>query len=121
VSDNKNVQPATGLPTPTPQEKSPDFRVIYSNSFQYRITLTDLSLVFSTMADTGEAGNSLVTTQQAVVIMALGQVKSLAEYLNMIIARYEREIGPIGGVGRAPPNEAEIDGMFGILKGIGTH
>jgi hypothetical protein len=118
VSDN--AQPAATLATAT-QEKSPDFRVIYSNLFQYRITLTDLSLVFATMADTGNPGNSLVTTQQAIVIMSLSQAKNLAEYLNMIIARYEREIGPIIGIGRVPPDEAEMDNIFRILTNIGTH
>ena len=113
---NPVMAPLAGI-----HQKSPNFRVIYSNIFRYRVTLADLSLVFSTMADTGDAPNTLATTDEAVVVMSLSQAKSLAEYLTMIIGRFEREVGPINGIGKAPPNEREIDGMFRILKSIGTH
>jgi hypothetical protein len=121
MSDDKNAQPPIAGGAGLPKQKSPHFRVIYSNIFQYRVTLTDVSLIFSTLADVGEPPGGLVQTQEVGVIMALGQVKNLAEYLSMIISRYEREIGPIASVGKDLPSEAEVDGMFKILKDIGTH
>jgi len=117
---SESAKPLTTPLTGTHQ-KSPNFRVIYSNIFRYRITLADLSLVFSTMADTGDHPNTLATTDEAIVVMSLSQAKSLAEYLTMIIGRFEREIGPINGIGKTPPNEREIDGMIRILQNIGTH
>jgi hypothetical protein len=102
-------------------QKSPDFRIVYSDIFNYRVSLTDISIVFSTLADDGDLPNSFVQTQQVSVVMALGQVKSLGEYLTMIVARYERDIGPINGIGKSLPSDTELDPIFNILKGLGTH
>jgi hypothetical protein len=83
--------------------------------------LTDLHVVFSLMADTGESPNSFVQTQEVAVVMPLGQAKSLNEYLTMIISRYERELAPINAIGHEPPQESEIEEMFKVLAGIGLH
>jgi len=106
--DDSSPKPLPGLT----QEKSPDFKVIYSNVFNYRVTLTDVHLVFSRMVDTGDSPNSLVQTQEVAVIMPLGQAKSLREYLTILLDRYERELGPIRGIGYQPPQDAELNSMF---------
>jgi hypothetical protein len=119
---DENVTPVAAASSANlPIKKAAEFRFVYSNVFQYRVTISDVSVIFSLVADTGEVPSNYEQTQQVGVIMALGQAKNLAEYLTMIVSRYEREIGPILGVGNAPPDESELDFIFGILKGIGTH
>src|SRR5207342_3092389 len=102
-------------------KKSPEFRVIYSNVFQYRLTISDISIVFGTLADSGPDSASYEQRQEAAVIMSYGQAKNLAEYLTMIVTRYEREIGPVLGIGKSVPQESEVDGLFQMLQNIGVH
>jgi Protein of unknown function (DUF3467) len=101
--------------------KSPHFRAVYSNQFRYRVSPTDVSLVFLSAADTGEQPVPWTLTEEVIVLMSLGQAKALSEYLTMIVNRYERELGPILALGKSPPTEQELDRMFSILKGIGVH
>lgn len=103
------------------RKKSVNFRVVYSNEFRYRVSLTDIGLVFGNQADIGEGARTLVTTDEVLVQMPLGQAKALAEYLTMIVARYERTLGPIMALGKEPPIETELDSMFGILENVGLH
>ncbi len=122
TSEKMNISEKTIAPTSSLQvEKSPDFRLIYSNSFEYRLTVTDFSLIFSTNGDTGNSPRTFVQTQQVAVVMALGQVKNLWEYLGLIISRYEKEIGPIASVGKVAPAGSELDNIFEILTKIGVH
>jgi hypothetical protein len=120
TNNTPSASPPEGSAT-RPHEKAAEFRVFYSNIFQYRLTITDLTLIFATLADTGEPPNTFVQTQQAAVIMSLGQAKSLAEYLTMIVSRYERDIGPINTGGKAAPSPDELDGIIALLRGMGTH
>ncbi len=101
--------------------RSANFRVIYSNDFRYRVTLTDIGLVFGNVADTGDGARTFVTTEEILVQMPLGQAKALAEYLALIVARYERTLGPIGAAAKTPPSDEELDSMFGMLEKIGIH
>jgi hypothetical protein len=120
--DNQAVVPSAEKAVPQiTRRKSPDFRVIYSNEFRYRVTPNDIGLVFSNMADIGEGDKTIVMTEEVLIQMSLGQAKALAEYLTMIVARFERTIGPVRALGKAAPNEAELDTMFKILENIGLH
>jgi hypothetical protein len=121
MPDNDTGQDQSDALNAIPIKKSPDFRTIYSNVFQYRINISDCSIIFSTMSDSGSEPQTFEQTRQIEVIMALGQLKNLSEYLSMIVLRYEREIGPIDSVGNIPPNEKELDPRFEILKAIGVH
>jgi len=103
------------------RRKSAGFRVVYSNEFRYRVTLTDIGLVFGNQADIGEGARTFVTTDEVLVQMPLGQAKALAEYLALIVARYERTLGPIKAAAAAPPSDAELDSMFGLLENVGLH
>jgi hypothetical protein len=122
MSELKSTEsPQNPGPGNVPIKTSPDFRVVYSNIFQYRLNVTDCSIVFSTLSDTGAEPYSLEQIKQVSVVMAFGQLKNLAEYLTMIVARYERDIGPINGVGGIPPADSELDSIFATLKAIGVH
>ena len=103
------------------RRKSADFRIVYSNEFRYRVTLTDIGLVFCNQADSGEGARTFTTTEEVLVQMPLGQAKALAEYLTLIVARYERTLGPISAAGKSPPSDIELDAMFGLLENVGMH
>lgn len=118
--DDETDSPASAEPA-LPRRRSPEFRVVYSNEFRYRVTPNDLSLIFANISDSAEGDKTIMTTDEVLVQMSLGQAKALAEYLTMIVARFQRDIGPIRAVGKTPPSEAELDGMFQILANIGLH
>jgi hypothetical protein len=121
MSDSNPIQTPSIAPGGIPHKKAADYRVVYSNIFQYRVSNADCSIIFSTLSDTGDEPQTFEQTHQVEVIMALGQIKNLAEYLSMIVARYEREIAPINGIGEIPPNETELDSIFKILHAVGVH
>jgi hypothetical protein len=122
MSDTDALPPSSpGAPPPLVVTKSADFRVVYSNVFQYRLAISDVTVVFGLLSDSGDPPAAFQQTQEVAVVMNYGQLKNLAEYLTMIVARYEREIGPVLGVGKEPPQESELNSLFTVLKSIGTH
>jgi hypothetical protein len=106
---------------PVERRKSPQFRIVYSNDFRYRVTINDVGIIFGNLADIGDGERTLVSTEEILVQMSLGQAKALGEYLAMIVRRYEQTLGPVHAVGKAAPLERELDGMFGILENTGRH
>lgn len=102
-------------------EVSPDFQVIYSNLFRYRLTHNEFALIFSTMADPHGGIGPATVTDRVQIILSLSQTKALLEYLTLIVGTYEQEFGRIKVPGKTPPDKQEIENIFSILKGVGTH
>jgi len=121
MDDEAETHPTIKPNPPIEKRKSPNFRVVYSNEFRYRVSPNDIGLIFANLADTGDAERTMVSTDEVLVQMAIGQAKALAEYLTMIVSRFERTIGPVRAIGKAPPSEGELDSMFRILENIGLH
>ena len=117
MSDNSPSNTISGIPVLA----DPEYRSVYSNLFRYRISPTDFAITFSMTVDQGGiVGQSTAVLDKVQVTMVLGQAKALAEYLSLIIQRYEREIGPISAPGPSP-NPGEFDNMFAMLRTIGSH
>ncbi len=121
MSNDETTKSTDNPPAQIARRKSPEFRVVYSNEFRYRVTPNDVGLIFANMADIGEGERTIVSTDEVLVQMSLGQAKALAEYLTMIVRRFERDIGPVRALGKLAPTESELDTMFNILESAGLH
>lgn len=120
MSDSPNGTPqqtAAGIPV----ETDPGYQVIYSNFFKYRISPNDVSITFSTISDVRGGTGAPTISDRVQIILPYGQVKSLMEYLSLIVSAYEREVAHINTPGHGLPNDAEIHAMIARLKALGTH
>jgi hypothetical protein len=115
----------SNTPAPTmlgglPVKAAPDYQVVYSNFFRYRVGPHDIALTFSTAADPGGGVGPVVITDRVQIVMAHGQAKSLMEYLSLIVRLYEKEVAPIRVPGTAP-QETEVINQITNLRDLGTH
>ena len=117
MSDEPQVSAPQTLPT-IPTERSPSFRVIYSNFFRYRVLPAETSIIFSVTSDApGTPSPNVVLIEEAQVIMSHSQIKNLVEHLTEIITAYEKEFGPIKTM--AGPDKVLITQLVQALKSVG--
>jgi hypothetical protein len=113
-------------PAPPPEiagllvRASPEYQVIYSNFFRYRLAPYDIALTFSTIADPGGGVGPATLTDRVQIVMAYGQIKSLMEYLSLIVRTYERDVATINTPGSAP-QESEVMNQIATLQALGMH
>ncbi len=121
MSDIKQAVPLPQMIGSLPLEVSPSYTVVYANMFRYRASFNDIALIFSTVSDPKGGVGPAIVTDGTQVIMSYGQAKSLMEYLQQIIHRFERDVGPIKTIGQAPPTDSELDaGMLNLIS-AGSH
>jgi len=121
MSDTNETPPPPLMIGNLPLEISPNYSVIYSNMFRYRASFYDIALIFSTISDPRGGLGPAIVTDGTQVILSYGHAKSLMEYLQQIIQRFERDVGPVRTIGPAPPTDSELDGAVVDLKATGSH
>ena len=80
-------------------ERAEDYRLIYSNNFLFRFSVSDGSITFSQFTESPGSIVQNKVLERATVSMSLPQIKLLAEYMTVSIQELERELGPIATVG----------------------
>jgi flagellar protein FlaG len=85
--------------TPKPQQtqvnvvQTPDYREIYANSVQVRMSVWDIQLVFGTAAS--EAPEELTIRNQQAIFLSPQQAKALWNVLGQNLAQYEQAFGTL--------------------------
>jgi hypothetical protein len=85
--------------SPTPQQpqlnlaETPDYREIYANSVQVRVSVWDFQLVFGTASS--ESPDQVTIRNQSAVFLSPQQAKALWNVLGQNIAQYEQAFGTL--------------------------
>lgn len=74
--------------------RAPEFRVVHTNFFRYRVAQGEAYLTFSTLVD-GPPNQRSAVADQVSLAMAWPQLKLVTRSLNEIINAIEQEIGEI--------------------------
>ena len=93
-------QPIAPQTVPVFVIRSPQYRIIYSNTFAIRATPVDMALTFSvqsTLPAPTVGGMQMVnaTQEEVMIMLTLPSLKALAEHLAGVIEITEKELGPI--------------------------
>ena len=83
-------------PTAQPQlnvAQTPDYREIYANSVQVRVSVWDFQLVFGLASS--ESPEHVTIKNQGAVYLSPQQAKALWNVLGQNVAQYEQAFGPL--------------------------
>lgn len=101
-------------------ERSSEFRRIYSNIFRYKMTPSDVSIIFQFFTDNqqGPQGQTnVVVIEEAEIVMSHSQAKSFVLHLRKLIEAFEQEFGAIKSIGG--PSDQVIQTMINGIKNVG--
>ena len=85
--------------SPTPQQpqmnvvQSPDYREIYANSVQVRVSVWDFQLTFGLASS--EAPDQVTIRNQQAIFLSPQQAKALLNVLGQNVAQYEQAFGTL--------------------------
>ena len=105
-----------GTQRPIKTRRSPEFRRIYSNSFRYRITASELTLTFQYVTDDPET-SSPDFIDEVELTMSHSQAKNLLLYLEKLVSAFEKEFGVIKNTGG--PSDEAVTEMITRIKNVG--
>lgn len=80
-------------------ERSPDFRTIFSNHFNFRFAPGDGNITFSQLVDAPGSAMQNIVMEQINITMSWPQIKNLVRHLNAVVQEMEEEYGPITTIG----------------------
>ncbi len=112
MSDDKNNQTRMSGATQSQAIRSPFYRDTYANSFRFRLSPIDFTIVFSSNTDVLGAN----IQDEMGVNMSLPAAKILTLHLNNMIEALEREIGVIRIPAVAIPTEQVTQGLLRSIK-----
>jgi hypothetical protein len=75
--------------------RSPAFRSIFSNFFQYRLGYGEIAVMLGTITSDSTPAGTAVLEQEAEIFMTWAQLKNLTLTMQLVIQTIESEIGPI--------------------------
>ncbi len=80
-------------------ERSPEYRRIFSNHFNFRFAPGDGNITFSQTTEPPGASPQNVILEHINITMSWPHLKMLGEYLSMAVEAVEQEVGPIVSIG----------------------
>lgn len=84
---NQNVQPQINV------TQAPDYREIYANSVQVRVSVWDFQLVFGLASS--DSPDKVTIKNQSAVFLSPQQAKALLNVLGQNVAQYEQAFGTL--------------------------
>lgn len=107
-------EPATGRTLRI--RRSPEFRRVYSNTFRYRLSASDLTIFFQYLTDNPE-NSSADVVEEVELTMSHSQAKAFFLYISKLITAFEQEFGTIKSTG-GPPDD-DIAAIISQIKRVG--